>query len=118
MAIFSSTITIIECGTSNDHGGGTNWRQEAGITNAIYVDVDTTDVNGNPRFSQTPFYFSSLGGDRTHLRTTGATSIYMPTTTGFRVYVRWSDGSRLTPADATSRNWYINWLAGSLALET
>jgi len=33
-----------------------------------------------------------------------------PTPTGFRVYVRWSDGSALTPAQANSLQWHINWL--------
>ena len=58
-----------------------------------------------------PRYFTTLGGNSSHWATTGATSIYNATPTGFRVYVRWSDGSALTPAQANSFQWHVNWLA-------
>ena len=54
-----------------------------------YLDVDTSAG----KFTSTPRYFTTLGGNSSHWATTGATSIYNATPTGFRVYVRWSDGS-------------------------
>ena len=55
-------------------------------------------------------YFTCLRGKNSHWRTTGAPSTYSATRTGFRVYVRWSDGSTLTPAKANDLEWHINWL--------
>jgi hypothetical protein len=62
------------------------------------------------KFTTTPKYFTSLGGNSSHWATTGVTSIYTPSPTGFRVYVRWSNGSALTPAEANSFQWHVNWL--------
>jgi hypothetical protein len=42
---------------------------------------------------------------------TGVTSIYNATPTGFRIYLRRSDGGPLTPADAVNNNWSIVWTA-------
>lgn len=84
--------------------GSTAW--QAYGTAGIYVDVNT--VSG--RFSGTPEYFTSIGGNSCHWATTGASSVYLPTATGFRVYIRWSDGNTLTPAQANSWQWHINWI--------
>ncbi len=73
----------------------------------VFVDVDTSSAN----FTTTPIYTTSLGGFGYHWLTAGATSIYTPTATGFRVYVRWSNGvGGLTPAFANSVGWHINWI--------
>ena len=77
------------------------------FTEGIFVDVNTS-VAG---FTQTPLYITSLGGNGSHWATTGATSIYQPTPTGFRVYVRWANGGELTPAFANQYRWHINWIA-------
>jgi hypothetical protein len=61
-------------------------------------------------YTATPRYFTSLGGDSYHWWTTGATSIYSPTATGFRVFVFDSHGP-VTPGDANARGWHINWQA-------
>ena len=84
--------------------GSTNWQAYGG--NGVYLDVDTSAG----KFTTTPKYLTSIGGNSSHWATTGATSIYNATPTGFRVYVRWSDGSALTPAQANSFQWHINWL--------
>ena len=86
--------------------GSTAWQQYTGGA-GVYVDVNTTTAG----FTGTPLYFTSLGGASSHWATTGATSIYLPTATGFRVYVRWVDGLPLTPATANAHGWHINWLA-------
>jgi hypothetical protein len=85
--------------------GSTNW-QPYGSNTGVYLDVDTS----SGKFTTTPRYFATLGGNSSHWATTGATSIYSPKPTGFRVYVRWSDGSALTPAQANSLQWHINWI--------
>lgn len=90
--------------------GSTNW--QVYNANGIFLDVDTSAG----RFTKNPVYVTSLGGTSSHWSTTGATSVYpIPpassvTATGFRVYVRWADGSALTPAQANSLGWHINWI--------
>jgi IgA peptidase M64 len=84
---------------------GLGWQQYPGGA-GIYLDVNTTSGH----FSSTPVYLTSLGGTSSHWATTGATSLYSPTPTGFRVYVRWADGSPLTPANAAALGWNLNWI--------
>src|SRR5437763_9908946 len=87
--------------------GATAWQQYNPPTNTgVFVDVDTSAAG----FDTTPVYITSIGGNSSHWSTTGATSIYTATAKGFRVYVRWADGSALTPAQANSLGWYINWI--------
>jgi hypothetical protein len=85
--------------------GSTNWQPYSGNT-GVFLDIDTSAG----KFSTTPKYFTSLGGNSSHWSTTGITSIYTPSATGFRVYVRWSNGSTLTPAQANSFQWHVNWI--------
>ena len=85
--------------------GNTAWQQS---TDAESVFVDVANIRA---FRNTPIYITSLGGNGSHLQTTGATSIYNPTPTGFRVYVRWANGGPLTPAIANQNGWHINWIA-------
>jgi hypothetical protein len=84
--------------------GSTAWQVYA--PNGIFVDVNTSDG----KFSTPPVYITSIGGLGGHWATTGATSIYSATATGFRVYVKWSDGSPLAPATANANQWHINWV--------
>jgi|SRR6516164_9957340 hypothetical protein len=90
--------------------GNTPWHVYEGGANGIYVDVNTTSGH----FSSVPVYVTSIGGNSSHWATTGATSIYNPTATGFRVYVRWSGGEPLTPADANGFQWHIKWIGMEL----
>jgi hypothetical protein len=86
--------------------GNTAWQPYPG-GEGIFLDVDTSSAG----FTTTPIYITSLGGRVGHWWTTGATSIYAPTPTGFRVYVRYSTGGLLTPAEANENGWHINWIA-------
>jgi hypothetical protein len=86
--------------------GGTAWKPYAGGDNGIYVDVNTAPGN----FSSTPVYITSIGGNSNHWATTGASSVYMATPTGFRIYVRYDNGGPLTPAIANGFQWHINWI--------
>jgi hypothetical protein len=99
-------MAVIKIGSGRTTPGSTPWQPYTGGANGIYVDVNTSSAG----FSGTPLYFTSLGGNSSHWATTGATSIYQPTPTGFRVYVRWDDGAPLTPAQANQFQWHINWL--------
>jgi hypothetical protein len=86
--------------------GNTAWQQYPG-GEGVFLDVDTSSAG----FTTTPIYITSIGGTTHHWATTGATSIYTPTPTGFRVYVRYSTGGPLTPAIANQYGWHINWIA-------
>ncbi len=86
--------------------GNTAWQQYPG-GEGVYVDIDTSSAG----FTTTPIYITSIEGITRHWGTTGATSIYLATPKGFRVYVRYFDGSPLTPAEANNNGWHINWIA-------
>ncbi len=90
------------CGghTNTDGTGWVNFPEGKGI----YIDVDTSGCN----FPASPMYFASLGGISAHWGTTGATSIYLPSPTGFRVYVR-SWEFNVTSDDANNVDWRIQW---------
>jgi hypothetical protein len=84
--------------------GNTYWYEEGSGT--IYTDVDTSACAWNLEPITAPLYFTSLGGNSSHYTIDGATSIYSPTTTGFRVYLV---KSGLTPAVAESKKYHIKW---------
>jgi len=84
--------------------GATNWQVYS--PTGIYLDIDTS----SGRFTGTPVYLTSIGGNGSHWATIGATSIYFPTATKFRVYVRWVNNAPLTPAQANNFGWHINWM--------
>ncbi|WP_424530537.1 hypothetical protein ACOZ38_12520 [Sphaerisporangium viridialbum] len=75
-------------------------------TNGISLDVDTSSAN----FAGTPVYLISLGGIDKHFQLTGANAVYGATAKSFRVYLRYSDWASLTPADAKTRGWFVNWV--------
>jgi hypothetical protein len=85
--------------------GATAWQVYA--PGAITLHVDTS----SGRFRDTPAYITSIGGDNLHWATTGATSIYSATPTGFQIFIKFSDGSALTPQNANLWKWHINWIA-------
>lgn len=89
--------------------GGTNWQVYIEAANAIFVDVDTSSAG----FTVIPNYVTSLVGTQRHWEVLGATSIYQPSMTGFRVYIRFADGSTLTPSDANAFGWSIAWIGST-----
>jgi hypothetical protein len=74
----------------------------------IYIDVSTA-----LGFSD-PVYVASLIGDATW-KTTGGSCIYQtpnkPLDQGFRVYVRFADGSEIDPQFAVDNGWRVSWIA-------
>jgi hypothetical protein len=95
----------IMIGSGQTPPGATNWQPYNGTT-GIFVDVDTTPAH----FPTTPVYVTSLSGNSNHWATTGASSVYSPTPTGFRIYIRWANGNPLTPAQAAAYKWSVNWI--------
>ena len=80
-----------------------------GSQNTIYKDIDTRSAG----FSKIPIYVSSLYGNSSHWIVTGATSIYVPTATGFRIYATVPDDSRsyiVSASFAAQYDWRIAWL--------
>lgn len=57
------------------------WKQYG--SSGIYTDIDTSSCDA----SANPIVLTSLGGNREQWSSMGVTSIYSPTTDGFRVYV-------------------------------
>ena len=89
------------CGSTNSDGTG--WENHYAF--AVTIPIDTSECS----FSSTPMYFTSLVGAGSHYDTTGATSIYSPTPTDFRVYVKDPQGDEITPAFADEMDWHIEW---------
>lgn len=96
------------CGKTS--AGSTNWQPYNGGTAGLFVDVDTSACN----FESTPIYIVNLHGNSYNWETTGGSSPYTASKTGFRIYVRFDKGESnpaLTPEFANSRNWHIQWIA-------
>ncbi|WP_438005205.1 serine protease [Sorangium sp. So ce321] len=89
--------------------GYTDWQQDG--ADHIFLDVNTTQCNFPADPAPPPAYFTSLGGSSGHFTSLGATSIYSATSTGFRVNVK---KSGITPAQANSWKWHLNWQGASI----
>lgn len=85
---------------------GQGWQPYAN-GKGIFIDVDTSSFD----FTTTPVYVTALHGRTSHYDTVGASSVYSPTPTGFRIYIRRRDGAALQPAFAQQRDWHIQWIA-------
>ena len=96
----------IACGKTDP--GGTAWQQNlaAGGKVVIYVDIDTSAAE----FSSTPVYVTSLEAPTSHFATVGASSVYAASPTGFRIHIKFVDGSELTPELANHYQWTVNWI--------
>lgn len=94
--------------------GSTAWQQVDAQT--LSIDVDTSACG----YTEMPDYFTSLGGTYGHRWATGVNTITAPsvtaTATGFKVYVYYPNP--ITPADANTWNWHINWQATPRDLRT
>jgi hypothetical protein len=84
--------------------GETDWQVRDETSIQLFVD---TGIAG---FSTTPVYVCSIGGANNHWTTLGGHAVYKPTERGFQVNLRLADGCTLTPAQANSHQWHINWI--------
>ncbi|WP_338270569.1 M57 family metalloprotease [Corallococcus caeni] len=91
--------------TGQTQQGATAWQQAE--ANVIYLDVNTAPCG----LGYSTHYFTSIGGLAAHGSSSGATAIYSPTDTGFRIYVTLPS---MTATDANLHGWYINWSANRL----
>lgn len=106
-------IEMARTASGRTKAGATDWRPYPG-GNGIFVDVDTSWAG----FSDKVVYITSLGGRTNHWATTGGSSVYpspplgsnTPSGRGFRIFIRWIDGSPLTPETANLYGWHINWI--------
>ncbi|MFI7440910.1 hypothetical protein [Nonomuraea indica] len=85
---------------------GVGWNLYVNNSPGLYIDVDTSAAH----FTGDPVYTVSVGGLAHHFELTGTSTVYQPTATGFRVYIRWSNGQPLTVEDAQTYGWYVNWI--------
>ncbi|MER7929640.1 hypothetical protein ABTY96_41980 [Streptomyces sp. NPDC096057] len=103
-----TTLRVGAGKTAPGHG----WQEYRPVLGVIYIDVDTSAAH----FKGTPTYTTSLcstGGN--HLWTIGASSVYDPTATGFRIHLRKADlvdpqDGPLTPAQAAGWGFFIQWI--------
>ncbi|MFG1961541.1 hypothetical protein [Nonomuraea sp. NPDC049028] len=104
-ALSGSTTQRIASGST---APGMGWQLYINNSPGLYIDVDTTSAG----FRGTPVYTVSVGGTDHQFELTGTSTVYRPTATGFRVYIRWSerDIPPLTVADAETYGWYVNWI--------
>jgi len=84
---------------------GVGWQQYG--TGGVFIDVNTAGYH----FTTTPVYVTSLHGNAAHWGTTGGSSVYNPTSTGFRVYIRWWNDNPMTVSQVQSFGWHIQWIA-------
>jgi hypothetical protein len=70
------------------------------------VNVDTSGCG----FTSTPTYVTSITGGAYIAWTTGGSSVYSSSPTGFTVYVAWENNS-INPGLANSAGWAVNWIA-------
>ena len=102
--VFSTALDLAIACVGQTTPGATGWQQY--FSQGLYLDANTSACG----YAAVPRYFTSLGGLSHHWTTTGATSIYSPTATGFRVYV-FDPRGPVTPADANADQWHLNWQA-------
>ncbi len=103
----TTVLTVAKIASGRTQPGATNWQKS---NDYVYVDVDTSAAG----FAKTPVYVTSIGGDSQHYGTTGASSVYSATATGFRIFIRWDKGFKdtaITPEEANGYKWHINWIA-------
>jgi hypothetical protein len=99
--------TVAKIASGRTKPGATNWEVTG---NGVRVNIDTSAAG----FTKTPIYITSIGGDAYHWGTTGASSVYNATEKGFSVSIRWDQdfkNTAITPAEANSYKWHINWIA-------
>lgn len=90
----------------------TQWKPYNGGRHGITVHVNTSHC----QFQAVLAYFTSPGGKTSHWTTTGMTSVYAESGTGFDVYLWTTDAGKPEPNNQTLammavRQWELNWTA-------
>src|SRR5687767_3349464 len=101
VGLIAHSVTKIAAGQT---APGADWQVYS--PSGIQIDVDTSAG----AFTSTPIYVASVGGVGSHWMLTGTSAIYIPTPTGFRIYVRRSDDAAISPATASANGWHVKWI--------
>jgi hypothetical protein len=88
----------------------TAWQDNPGPGGGVFLDINTIDC-GFAASGAVPTYVTSINGTGNHHRTTGVSSIYSASPTGFRVYLHPQDGIALNRDIARAGHWRVHWLA-------
>ena len=83
----------------------TAWEKDLDIDDALYLNVNTKSGN----FTSTPHYFAVIQGKSRHWETTGISSIYYPSPSGFRLYIKYQNGVTPDFANSEKNQWHIVW---------
>lgn len=94
------------CGNTKTDGTGWVDYNPAGTVVGAYIDVNTSGC----AFANPPNYSVTIGGNAGQWALTGTNAIYGATSTGFRVYIRYSDpAATANAAQAAANKWYLQW---------
>lgn len=85
----------------------TAWNYIDETQTGLYTDIDITSAG----FNSTPFYFVNVHGNGGNWALTGVSTAYDINATGFRVYVRFHDGTAMDITHAQNKQWHVHWLA-------
>jgi hypothetical protein len=98
-------MATLKVGTGSTTAG-TGW--QVYTPDGIYIDINTSAA----QFSSVPVYVASLRSNTpsSQWKVVGVDGIYNATATSFRIYIRWVDGSALSPATANANGWMIDWI--------
>lgn len=97
-------MSSLRIGSGSTPSGSTEWKAHG--TTGIEVLVDTSAAG----FKSIPTYVTSIAGENAHWETTGGSSVYSPTATNFKIFLRYDDGRPLTPQVANGFKWAVNWI--------
>ncbi|MCH7225089.1 hypothetical protein [Haloferula sp. A504] len=85
-----------------------DWKDHPDQEGQIFVQVAT----GLEHLEAAPVYVCSLAGDSQHWVAEGASAIYHPSKSGFRINLRFPPGGhKLTAKIACENNWRVTWAA-------
>lgn len=89
---------------TNAGSTGVGWQANGGTSITLNVNTGTAGFTGKP------LYFTSLGGNSNMFDAEGVAAIYSATPTGFGVVLKNWNNAALTPANAISNGWKMQWL--------
>ncbi|WP_363228128.1 hypothetical protein [Bdellovibrio sp. ArHS] len=113
----TSGTALRMCSGTSANSGWTYYSLHSAVTGSCgaYMNIDTSACG----FSTVFRYFPSIQGDGGHWVTTGATSVYTPTATSFRIYINLMGSFDATNCNTTTlphntNKYRIDWLAVGL----
>lgn len=105
--LVSETGSFMQICTGKTAEGSTDWMPYGANATGVFVDINTAECG----FDALPIYIVNMHGNSENWETTGGSSAYLRTASGFRVYVRYWNGSPITPDESNQKGWHIQWIA-------